>query len=47
MLENGLKRSGRSVADLDRLVPFGQIGKPEEVAALVVLLAISRWRQRH
>ncbi len=39
MLENGLKRSGRSVADLDRLVPFGQIGKPEEVAALVVLLA--------
>ena len=39
MLENGLKRSGRSVADLDRLVPFGRIGKPEEVAALVAFLA--------
>nr|WP_295826206.1 hypothetical protein [uncultured Azospirillum sp.] len=37
MLESGLKRSGRSVADLDRLVPFGRIGKPEEVTALVFL----------
>ena len=39
MLEAGMKRSGRTVADLDRLVPFGRIGKPEEVAALVAFLA--------
>ena len=39
MLESGLARSGRSVADLDALVPFGRIGKPEEVAALVAFLA--------
>lgn len=35
MLEAGVKRSGRTIADLDKLVPFGRIGKPEEVAALV------------
>lgn len=39
MLETGLARSGRTVADLDSLVPFGRIGKPEEVAALVAFLA--------
>lgn len=39
MLEAGVKRSGRSIADLDKLVPFGRIGKPEEVAALVAFLA--------
>ena len=39
MLEAGVKRSGRSIADLDRLVPFGRIGRPEEVAALVAFLA--------
>ncbi|WP_458114270.1 SDR family oxidoreductase [Arthrobacter sp. R1-13] len=39
MLEAGLARSGRTVADLDVLVPFGRIGKPEEVAALVAFLA--------
>ena len=39
MLESGLARSGRSVADLDRLVPAGRIGRPEEVAALVAFLA--------
>ena len=39
MLEAGLARSGRTVADLDALVPFGRIGKPEEVAALVAFLA--------
>jgi NAD(P)-dependent dehydrogenase (short-subunit alcohol dehydrogenase family) len=39
MLESGLARSGRAVADLDALVPFGRIGKPEEVAALVAFLA--------
>lgn len=39
MLEAGVNRSGRTIADLDRLVPFGRIGKPEEVAALVAFLA--------
>jgi NAD(P)-dependent dehydrogenase (short-subunit alcohol dehydrogenase family) len=39
MLEAGLVRSGRTVADLDALVPFGRIGKPEEIAALVAFLA--------
>nr|WP_298101434.1 SDR family NAD(P)-dependent oxidoreductase [uncultured Shinella sp.] len=39
MLEAGVKRSGRAIADLDKLVPFGRIGKPEEVAALVAFLA--------
>lgn len=39
MLEAGVKRSGRTLADLDKLVPFGRIGKPEEVAALVAFLA--------
>jgi 2-hydroxycyclohexanecarboxyl-CoA dehydrogenase len=41
MLESGVIRSGRTIADLDRLVPFGRIGKPEEVAALVAFLASS------
>jgi 2-hydroxycyclohexanecarboxyl-CoA dehydrogenase len=39
MLEAGVKRAGRTIADLDKLVPFGRIGKPEEVAALVAFLA--------
>nr|WP_225777761.1 SDR family NAD(P)-dependent oxidoreductase [Pseudomonas sp. Marseille-Q3773] len=39
MLEAGVKRSGRSIADLDKMVPFGRIGKPSEVAALVAFLA--------
>ncbi|AVA24614.1 SDR family NAD(P)-dependent oxidoreductase [Rhizobium sp. NXC24] len=39
MLEAGVIRSGRTIADLDRLVPFGRIGRPEEVAALVAFLA--------
>lgn len=39
MLEAGVARSGRSVADLDAMVPFGRIGTPEEVAALVAFLA--------
>jgi NAD(P)-dependent dehydrogenase (short-subunit alcohol dehydrogenase family) len=39
MLESGLALNGRTVADLDALVPFGRIGKPEEVAALVAFLA--------
>ena len=39
MLEAGIKRAGRTIADLDKMVPFGRIGKPEEVAALVAFLA--------
>lgn len=39
MLEAGVKRAGRTIADLDRLVPYGRIGKPAEVAALVAFLA--------
>lgn len=39
MLEAGVRRAGRTIEDLDRLVPFGRIGKPEEVAALVAFLA--------
>lgn len=39
MLEEGVKRSGRTISDLDALVPFGRIGRPEEVAALVAFLA--------
>ncbi|MGR3411181.1 MAG: SDR family NAD(P)-dependent oxidoreductase [Paracoccus sp. (in: a-proteobacteria)] len=39
MLEAGVRKSGRTIADLDRLVPFGRIGKPEEVAAVVAFLA--------
>lgn len=39
MLEAGVTRSGRTIADLDKLVPYGRIGKPEEVAALVAFLA--------
>ncbi|MEH6576558.1 MAG: SDR family NAD(P)-dependent oxidoreductase [Amphritea sp.] len=38
MLEQGVVRSGRTIADLDAMVPFGRIGKPEEVAALVAFL---------
>ncbi|BBU59302.1 short-chain dehydrogenase (plasmid) [Mameliella alba] len=39
MLESNLARSGRSIDDLNRLVPYGRIGEPEEIAALVAFLA--------
>jgi NAD(P)-dependent dehydrogenase (short-subunit alcohol dehydrogenase family) len=39
MLESGLARNGRTIADLHALVPFGRVGRPEEVAALVAFLA--------
>ncbi|MBY4611342.1 SDR family oxidoreductase [Rhizobium sp. 9T] len=39
MLEAGVTRSGLTIADLDKLVPYGRIGRPEEVAALVAFLA--------
>ncbi|WP_353816569.1 SDR family NAD(P)-dependent oxidoreductase [Agromyces sp. SYSU T00266] len=39
MVEAGLARSGRTVADLDALVPFGRIGRPEEIAAIIAFLA--------
>ena len=39
MLESNLARSGRSLADLNALVPYGRIGEPEEIAALVAFLA--------
>lgn len=39
MLEQGLERSGRSIDDLNKRVPFGRVGTSEEVAALVAFLA--------
>ena len=39
MLAAGLKRTGRTFEDLDKLIPYGRIGKPEEIAALVAFLA--------
>ncbi|MDU6411604.1 MAG: SDR family oxidoreductase [Yersiniaceae bacterium] len=39
MLESNLVRSGRSLKDLNALVPFGRIGEPEEIAALIAFLA--------
>jgi 2-hydroxycyclohexanecarboxyl-CoA dehydrogenase len=38
MLERGIENSGKTIADLDAMVPYGRIGKPEEVAALVAFL---------
>ncbi|WP_193369693.1 SDR family NAD(P)-dependent oxidoreductase [Pelagibius marinus] len=39
MLESNLARTGRSLDDLNALVPYGRIGEPEEIAALVAFLA--------
>jgi len=38
MLERGIEKSGKTIADLDAMVPYGRIGRPEEVAALVAFL---------
>jgi NAD(P)-dependent dehydrogenase (short-subunit alcohol dehydrogenase family) len=39
MIAANLERTGRSRAELDALVPFGRVGEPAEVAALVAFLA--------
>ena len=39
MVEAGLAKKGIAVADLAAKVPYGRLGKPEEVAALVTFLA--------
>ena len=39
MVEAGLAQKGIPVADLAAKVPYGRLGKPEEVAALVAVLA--------
>ena len=39
MVEAGLTQKGIAVADLAAEVPYGRLGKPEEVAALVAFLA--------
>jgi len=39
MLESNLARTGRSLDDLNALVPFGRIGEPEEIAATIAFLA--------
>ena len=41
MVAGNLERTGRSRADLDALVPFGRVGEPAEIAALVAFLASS------
>ena len=39
MLESNLATSGRSLEDLNALVPYGRIGEPEEIAATIAFLA--------
>lgn len=39
MLEKGVAEKGKTIADLDALVPLGRIGRPDEVAALIAFLA--------
>jgi len=39
MLESNLACSGRTLDDLNALVPFGRIGEPEEIAATMAFLA--------
>lgn len=39
MLERGVAEKGKTIADLDAMVPFGRIGRPDEVAAVIAFLA--------
>ena len=39
MLEENLAKTGRTMDDLNALVPYGRIGEPREVAALIAFLA--------
>jgi NAD(P)-dependent dehydrogenase (short-subunit alcohol dehydrogenase family) len=39
MLEKGIAEKGKTIADLDALVPLGRVGRPDEVAALIAFLA--------
>lgn len=39
MLQKAAERKGLTFADFDKMVPFGRIGRPDEVAALVAFLA--------
>jgi 2-hydroxycyclohexanecarboxyl-CoA dehydrogenase len=39
MLESNLARTGRTMDDLNALVPFGRVGEPDEIAALIAFLA--------
>jgi len=39
MLASGLARTGRTFEDLAELIPYGRVGHPEEIAALVAFLA--------
>ncbi|KUF06800.1 SDR family NAD(P)-dependent oxidoreductase [Leucobacter sp. G161] len=39
MLERGIAEKGKTIADLDAMVPLGRIGRPDEVAALIAFLA--------
>ena len=39
MVAAHLERTGRTRADLDALVPFGRVGEPAEIAALIAFLA--------
>lgn len=41
MLEKGIAEKGKTISDLEKLIPFGRIGRPEEVAALITFLASS------
>lgn len=39
MLQKAAERKGLTFADFDKMVPFGRIGRPDEVAALMAFLA--------
>lgn len=39
MLQKAAERKGLTFADFDKMVPFGRIGRPDEVASLVAFLA--------